>query len=519
MKTFKGKELYPLSMNFLIFFSYTFVLSSTQNSDIDVLAFDMEMYNPSAHTCITCLVQLATASKTYVIDVLVPEVWSLVSFLAPIFADSNVSRQIFPVFCLNFCKTVDFTISLIALIPIVKVVKVGQAIGALDVPSLHRDFGIFLVNAFDTYEAARLLRLPKLGLSALCEHYGLPHDECKEYHRLKKVYQMTDWRKRPLSPSMIRYGRFDVHYLLALRKLMIRDLTRGDLWDDVGVKPAKSSIKAEAALIAKTLKTLMQRSGKEYAEDSDDAKSVATSQGSTEDGYFTPEEDALDDNQIKSSGDTVVKNLRMNANLMNVLSNSQQRCLSFWKNKKEHVKLRHGSFFTLYDNSAHSDLTWTEHHSRLCEALVEWRQSIAKNEGTMPGLVFSTEFLMAIARKRPSSYDELRRLSFFLPELLQDEQSKYTKQLFNLIQSFQDIKENVAACKSGTTYSQTDYEETNDNQAIPLIDQTERIRANEGRRKPSHNDQDGVIKYFVTFVAFMVIGASVTAIALGRCRR
>jgi hypothetical protein len=51
----------------------------------------MEMYNPSAHTCITCLLQLATASTTYVVDVLVPEVWNLVSLLAPIFADPNVS--------------------------------------------------------------------------------------------------------------------------------------------------------------------------------------------------------------------------------------------------------------------------------------------------------------------------------------------------------------------------------------------------------------------------------------------
>jgi ribonuclease D len=327
---------------------------------------------------------------------------------------------------------------------------------------------------------------------------------------------------------MLRYGRFDVHYLLALRKLMIRDLTQGDLWDDVGAKPAKSSIKAEAALIAKTLKTLMQRSGKEYAEDSDDVKSVATSQGSTEDGYFTPEEDDVDDSQKRSSGDTVVKKLRMNANLMSVLSNSQQRCLSFWKNKKEHVKLRHGSFFTVCNESAQNDVKWSEHHSRICEALVEWRQSIAKNEGTMPGLVFSSEFLMAIARKRPSSHDELRRLSFFLPELLQDEQSTYIKQLFNLIQSFHDRKENFVASDSDTKYYQTtthieveviaeekaDCEETKYDRTTSLIDQTEHVKAREGH----HNDKDGVIKYCITFVAFMAIGASVTAIALRRYR-
>jgi ribonuclease D len=218
----------------------------------------------------------------------------------------------------------------------------------------------------------------------------------------------------------------------------------------------------------------------------------------------------------------------MNANLMSVLSNSQQRCLSFWKNKKEHVKLRHGSFFTSYDDSAHNDLKWSDHHSRLCEALVDWRQSIAKNEETMPGLVFSTDFLMAIARKRPSSHDELRRLSFFLPELLQDAQSNYIKQLFNLIQSFHDRKENFVASDFDTKYYYTthieveviaqekaDDEETNYDHTTSLINQAERVKAREGH----HNDKDGVIKYCITFVAFMAIGASVTAIASRRYRR
>jgi ribonuclease D len=424
-----------------------------------------------------------------------------------------------------------------------KVVKVGQAIGILDVPSLQRDFGIFVVNAFDTYEAGRLLRLPKLGLSALCEYYGLPHDECKEYHRLKKSYQMTDWRKRPLSPSMLRYGRFDVHYLIALRKLMIRDLTRGDLWDDSGAKRTKTIIKAEAVLVSKTLKALLQRSGKEYAEDSDDAKSMATSQGSTEDGYFTPEEDALDEKHVKKvekekSGDAIVKKLKMNANLMSVLSESQQRCLSFWKNKKEHVKLRHGLFYSgaYYDNSQ-SETKWSEHHSRLCEALVDWRQSIAKNEGTMPGLVFSTEFLMAVARKRPASHYDLRRLSYFLPELLQDEQSVYAKQLFELVQSLEFDRESCEPEELEAKYSQTttanaEPEVTNvamkseekfgsgepiNYHATTLADQTEGITRGHG--KPTSDDHFGLLTYCITFVAFMAVGASVAVVVCRRYRR
>jgi hypothetical protein len=46
---------------------------------------------------------------------------------------------------------------------------------------------------------------------------------------------------------MMRYGRFNINYFLSLQKLMICDLTQGNLWDDAGAKKAKLSIKAEAA--------------------------------------------------------------------------------------------------------------------------------------------------------------------------------------------------------------------------------------------------------------------------------
>lgn len=76
----------------------------------------------------TCLVQLALNNgKEYVIDSLAPGVWESVGGLAPLFANPDI-------------------------------VKVGHAIGGLDVRCLHRDFGIFVVNAFDTYEAAKCLR-------------------------------------------------------------------------------------------------------------------------------------------------------------------------------------------------------------------------------------------------------------------------------------------------------------------------------------------------------------------------
>jgi len=86
------------------------------------LAFDLEMHNVNRYSGMTCLMQLAIPSRNYVIDVLAPGIWSSLKFyLEPFFLDANI-------------------------------VKIGHAIGDMDVPALHRDFGLFIVNVFDTSE-------------------------------------------------------------------------------------------------------------------------------------------------------------------------------------------------------------------------------------------------------------------------------------------------------------------------------------------------------------------------------
>jgi len=159
------------------------------------IAFDIECYNKGKYQQITCLIQLATNDgREYVIDVLGgknDEVWEEVHGLAKIFEDRTV-------------------------------IKIGHGIRGLDVQSLQRDFGIFVVNAFDTYEAANVLQLKEKGLAKICSHYGLQNSEL--YNDLKRKYQATDWMQRPLTKDMILYGRYDVHYLISLRRLMMRDL-------------------------------------------------------------------------------------------------------------------------------------------------------------------------------------------------------------------------------------------------------------------------------------------------------
>ena len=78
----------------------------------------------------------------------------------------------------------------------------------LDWPASHSDARaqIYVVNLFDTGQAARLLQLPSAGLAylldALC---GFKAD---------KRFQLADWRLRPLSADMAAYARCDTHFLL-----------------------------------------------------------------------------------------------------------------------------------------------------------------------------------------------------------------------------------------------------------------------------------------------------------------
>ena len=394
------------------------------------IAFDMEMWNVSKYTQVTCLLQLASnAGKEYVIDTLAPGVWDHVSLLAPLFANPNI-------------------------------VKVGHSIGSLDVPSMHRDYGIFVVNAFDTYEAARQLKLEEgLGLAKVCESYGLQNVE--EYTTLKEQYQRTDWRVRPLSDEMIRYGRYDVHYLLALRRLMIRDLTRKELWDNLG-----SNKEAERRMIARALASTIKRIEREEDEgrsvdfDSEMDTSMGVSRVSSfaddDNGYFTPpaEEDPNNDATRHSEYDAI--NLRMQADLMRVISLSQQRCLDLWSHKSENPT-KNAEYVRVIYRAGKGELEWTPSHMALYEDLVQWRNTVAIKEEVLPGLICPLEWLVLIAVKRPTCEALLRRITYYLPRLLEEAKEVYVTEILSLVRASVP-KDGLSAVSVIRKYSALDIE-------------------------------------------------------------
>lgn len=149
---------------------------------ITELAIDLEAHSLRSFQGFTCLIQLSTRTHDFLVDALT---------LRPHLHALNLVTQ-------------D-----------ARVVKVLHGCDS-DVLWLQRDFGVYLVNVFDTGQAARALALPSAGLAHLLQRYaGVNAD---------KQYQTADWRERPLPAEMLRYAREDTHYLLGIYDRLRQDL-------------------------------------------------------------------------------------------------------------------------------------------------------------------------------------------------------------------------------------------------------------------------------------------------------
>ncbi|KAL6764692.1 ribonuclease H-like domain-containing protein [Haematococcus lacustris] len=137
------------------------------------LALDLENHSFRSFQGFTCLMQVSSRDADWVVDCLALRA-HLGPALQPLLADPGI----------------------------VKVLHGADR----DVVWLQRDFHLYLVNMFDTGQAARVLALPSFGLAHLLNHFCCVTAD--------KRWQLADWRVRPLSPPMLHYARCDTHYLL-----------------------------------------------------------------------------------------------------------------------------------------------------------------------------------------------------------------------------------------------------------------------------------------------------------------
>ena len=160
-------------------------------NQVSEFAMDLEAHSLHTFAGFTCLMQISTRSSHYIVDVLQLE--HLHPLASPL---ANPS--------------------------IVKVMHGANH----DVQWLQRDFGLYVVNLFDTGQASRALQFPSASLAYLLRRF-VPQI------KVDKSFQLADWRVRPLSDAMKEYAMQDTYYLLdvydQLRTLLKADGIRGVL--------------------------------------------------------------------------------------------------------------------------------------------------------------------------------------------------------------------------------------------------------------------------------------------------
>ncbi|KAL0476579.1 exosome complex RNAse RPR6 [Acrasis kona] len=156
-------------------------LSDTLNKQKE-FAIDLESHSYRSFQGFVCLMQISTLEQDYLVDTL--QLRQHLNILNESFTDPSIIKIMHGADC--------------------------------DIIWLQRDFGIYVVNMFDTGQAARVLNLPGFSLQYLLRQY------CKV--DADKKYQLADWRIRPLPSEMVKYAREDTHYLLYICAILKQEM-------------------------------------------------------------------------------------------------------------------------------------------------------------------------------------------------------------------------------------------------------------------------------------------------------
>ncbi|KAH8613730.1 PMC2NT domain [Trypanosoma vivax] len=135
------------------------------------IAVDLEHHDFYSYQGFTCLVQISTRTQDFIIDCL--KLRASMHLLSPVFLSPRI----------------------------IKVLHGARE----DIRWLQKDFGIYVVNLFDTSIALQQLHMP-YSLAFAVDHF------CQV--KLDKKYQTADWRVRPIPIEMVSYAQQDTHFLL-----------------------------------------------------------------------------------------------------------------------------------------------------------------------------------------------------------------------------------------------------------------------------------------------------------------
>ncbi len=177
-------------------------LAQDLNNNQKFIAVDTEFIREVDKVPLLCLVQIATRSKSYIVDPMAIEL----SFLKPFFADSNL-KKIFH--------------------------------DAKQDMEILQSYGFEINNFYDTQLYEMILSTKEnISYQSIVLHYT--------GKKLKKDCGMSDWTQRPLSKKQLSYAAEDVTYLRKVYKNQIAKLKQfgRENWldEEISQLPNKNSL-------------------------------------------------------------------------------------------------------------------------------------------------------------------------------------------------------------------------------------------------------------------------------------
>jgi len=149
------------------------------------IALDLEHHSYRSFQGLVCIIQISTREEDFVVDTIALK--EEIFRLNEVCTNSNILKV------LHGCER--------------------------DIEWLQRDFGVFVVNLFDTQKAARAIQEESISLAHILQKY------C--HVTVNKRYQLSDWRTRPIPEDMLHYAREDSHYLLHIKDIYQNALLTG----------------------------------------------------------------------------------------------------------------------------------------------------------------------------------------------------------------------------------------------------------------------------------------------------
>ena len=270
-----------------------------------------------------------------------------------------------------------------------------------DILMLQRDYAFSFTNLFDTQLAARILGWKRSGLAAILEeHFGVVSD---------KRMQRTDWGRRPMSAKQIAYAQMDTHYLLALRHRQLKELEQMGRLEEAQEAFAQLELTnfRERPTAQRTfwsmkrtrdvqrenlgvLEALWEWREKEAQRQDRPPFKIMTDQVLVQLAARQPKSR----NELRSiSGLSQNQSYRYGRSLLRALEKGKRGPLPQTPEPRPRPEY-------LLDSATLSAF----------ESLRRWRTDAATERGVDPDIVFSNETLMAIARHKPTTEEELQEL-------------------------------------------------------------------------------------------------------------